>query len=280
VRRGVGVRPAAVLGLAAAALVWAASPAGATMIDPATLHMGPGDCGVDAVTGCGTEPNIVDVPHRVTIYQQSNSPKAIIVAPLLLILGIPNDTTNLFATDPITGVTFVNPYPGGGSVAGSSGFAGAGTYGLKHPITDAFFGSWTKSSPQLYDYLTLEGPTDASNNWSNWGGPSGFDATASSYGIYVFQLSGASLGPQGEVVVDFAHNLPFDTIAIAYGQTALDTKGNGKIFDTPFTQAGALTATPEPAAFPMFGGGLAALAWFFRRGASRRDSDAGPRLKA
>jgi hypothetical protein len=128
----------------------------------------------------------------------------------------------------------------------------------------------------------LNGPTDASNNWSNWGGPSGFDKTASSFGVYVFRLEGASLGPQGEVVVDFAHNLPFDTIGIVYGQTAPDKKGDGKIFDTPFTRAGALTATPEPAAFPMFGGGLAGLAWLLRSRVARRDgtSKPGPDLKA
>jgi hypothetical protein len=77
----------------------------------------------------------------------------------LLILGIPNNTTNLFSTNPITSVTSYGPYPGafpGGGMAGSSGFAIAGTYGLKSLITvrTGFFGSM-KSGKEICIFLTL-----------------------------------------------------------------------------------------------------------------------------
>jgi hypothetical protein len=144
-----------------------------------------------------------------------------------LILGIPNDTTNLFATDPITGVTYINPYPGGASTAGSS-----------PSIT--FEGAMT-SGQEVYSFLGLS--ANASNSFTNW---SAADATingitASNFGIYELALTGAALGPKGLINVLFASgSLPLGTFVVSYG-----TNSDGKPFDTPFTEAG-LTSVPVP----------------------------------
>src|SRR5438552_17713874 len=84
-----------------------------------TLHIGPG-AGTACATGCAGEPNLIGSGNIVDIFQTSGGANATLTPPQLLILGIPNDTTNLFASDPITGVTYTNPYPGGTSTAGSS----------------------------------------------------------------------------------------------------------------------------------------------------------------
>src|SRR5215467_14123855 len=74
-------------------------------------------------------------PNSVSITQGSAGQPSLI-APQLLILGVPNDTTNLFPTNPINSVT----YSLGGT--GSSAFATAGTFGLKLPAIPGtgFFG--------------------------------------------------------------------------------------------------------------------------------------------
>src|SRR5262245_1178426 len=82
------------------------------LTDPATLHIGPG-AGTACATGCGGDPNLVGSGNNIDIYQQAGGATDTVNSPILLILGVANNTTNLFATDPITGVSFINPYPGG-----------------------------------------------------------------------------------------------------------------------------------------------------------------------
>src|SRR5438132_13148223 len=122
-----------------------------------TLHIGPG-AGTPCATGCAGEPNLIGSGDIIDIFQTSGGANATVNQPQLLILGIPNDTTNLFASDPITGVTYTNPYPGGTSTAGSS-----------PSIT--FEGAMT-SGQEVYSFLGLSG--NASNSFTNW---SAADAT-------------------------------------------------------------------------------------------------------
>jgi len=224
------------------------------LIDPATLHIGPG-AGTACATGCGGDPNLVGSGNTIDIYQQSGGATDTVSQPMLLILGVANDTTNLFSTDPISGVSFINPYPGGTTTAGSSAFATAGTYGLKSAVSGGFFGSMT-AGQEVYGFLTLNQPADNSNSFTNWAAADASvnGITATNFGIYAFSLTGSALGPQGLINVLFDSGaLPLGTFAVAYGQNSTH------IFDTPFTEAGLtaeVTTTPEPSTLVLLGSSL------------------------
>jgi hypothetical protein len=215
-----------------------------------TVHIGVGS-GTSCAQGCAGDPNLIGSGDVLDIFQTSGG--ATIPAPQLLILGVPNDPTNLFATNPITGVTYVNPYPGGTSTAGSSP-----SFSFANDMT---------SGEDVYSFLGLSG--NSSNSFTNW---SAADAningiTASNFGIYELSLSGASLGPKGLINILFASgSLPLGTFAVAYGT------GGGKTFDTPFTEAGltanttsGTSAVPEPGTLLLVGTGLLAAAVGLRR---------------
>lgn len=223
--------------------------------DPANLHIGPG-AGTSCATGCAGEPNLLGTGSGVDVYLTSASGS--LSQPVFLILGIPNNTTNLFTTSPITGVDYYAPYPGGTPAAGGSAFATAGTYGLKSAVAGGFFGDMTAGS-EVYSFLGLEGPTDHSNSFTNWAGAelSINDITAADFGIYVFALSGQDLGGKDLIDLLFPGGLPLGTLAVAYGQA-----GSGKhlmIYDTAFTESGLVdgkNTVPEPGSLLLLGSGL------------------------
>lgn len=235
-----------------------------TLIDPATLHIGAG-AGTPCAMGCGGDPNPIGSGNTVDVFQNSNGAPAL-KTPLLLILSVPNDTTNLFASNPISGVSFTNPYPGGSTVAGTSAFATAGTYGLKSAVSGGFFGVMGPGQ-EVYSFLTLTGPADKSNSFTNF---SGVDQaqngiTATGFGVYAFALSGGKLGPNGLANITFGSGaLPRGTFVDAYGQT------NTKLFDTPFTESGLTNTTPEPASMLLLGTGFVAFGGMLRRRKSEK----------
>lgn len=242
--------------------------------DPSTLHIGAG-AGTTCAMGCAGDPNLIGSGNTVDIFNQSMGGPQTEVPPILLILGVPNIGSALFASNPITGVMFINPYPGGTSTAVSSAFATAGTYGLKAVApatgTNGYFGSMG-TGQEVYSFLGLTGPTNNSNSFTNW---SGADLTinsitASNFGIYVFALtSTVSLGPNGLVNIMFTSgSLPLGTFVVAYGQSS------GGVPDVvPFTEAGltaARTTVPEPGSMALFGTGLVLV---LRRAIRRRLSN-------
>jgi hypothetical protein len=257
-----------VLGIALVIALGPAPLVAQTFEDPATLHIGPG-AGTSCAMGCAGDPNKVG-SNTIDIYQNSGGAPTL-TTPLLLIVAIPNDTTNLFSSNPVTGVSYINPYPGGSNVTGTSSFAAAGTFGLKAAVSGGFFGAMGSGS-EVYSFLTLNQPADNSNSFTNFVAADGavgvtVNPTTGKYGIYVFALSGGTLASNGLVNVTFGGSgLSKGTIIAAYGETPL-TGGKVKIFDNAFTEAGIVggAQTPEPASMLLMGSGLLGLGGVLRR---------------
>jgi PEP-CTERM motif len=232
-----------------------------------TLHVGTG-AGTACATGCAGDPNLLGSATSVSIYQNSGGPPTL-AEPVLVIVGVPNDITNLFTTDPFTGVTAINAYPGGTTTAGTTSFASGGTYGLKNPVVDGFFGDMG-SKQEVYSFLKLSlTGVNHSNSFTNWAGADSSISgiTATDFGIYVFAVN-ATLAPKGLINLDLSSSLPVGSIIVAYGQGRSTHGGKTIVFDTPFTESGykdGRTSTPEPASLVLVGSGLLALACGVRR---------------
>jgi len=262
-------------------LVFACQTEAQTLIDPATLHTGAGQ-GTTCQQGCAGDPNLIGSGNTVDIYQNSNDQSgnagANLVSPFLLILAVPNDTTNLNTTGGLipTSVQFYNPY---NAATGTSGTAANATtqFGLSGG-TSGFFGAMAptlipkNNNPNVYTFLGLGGAgVDKSNNWTNLTGADlshdGITVTSSTgYGIYVFAITGGTLDVNGLINFTFTSGaLPLGTFVIGYGSDALS---GGKPFVNPFTEAGltaSTTTTPEPASMLLMGSGLLGLGGMLRR---------------
>ena len=222
-----------ILTVAVALLALAAPAKGDDIIfiDPATLHIGTG-AGTPCAQGCGGDPNLIG--GTFSIFQNSGGAPTL-GTPLLLIVGIPN------ASGPaptITAITAYYPYPGSPTGAVTWGPASNGTFGLAGG-SGGFYGNFMSGSPQVYDFLGLQGPTDHSNNWVNWSGAyAAFTGnTATSFGIYVFALS-TDLPSNGLLDVTMG-GVPAGSIAIAYGQNITSSTHTTTLTQSPVCPAGA-----------------------------------------
>lgn len=245
-------------------------PASAGFNQSATLRVGAGANSSCPIGGCfvyGNEVNALGAGNTLSIYENSSN-KDISAShdqPLLLILAIPNQTTNYFASNPIANVTFYNPYPDAlntnSGVSGSAYIPAAGIYGLNGPTSpvQSFFGSMTGG--EIYSFLQLAPPTNSSNNFTNLtaGELAVNGIVATSFGIHVFAIQNDAvnagdqiLAPHGLANITFNSGaLPVGTFAMAYGFKGNFASGDGRVFSTPFTNAG-LTRVPEPAVLSLF----------------------------
>ena len=259
----------------------------------ATLHVGPGvghpcatgpaSCQLWDSGGGNMEVNPLYHGNSIDIYQ--NAGGAVTVGksalssqptePLLLILAVPNvdalSRVNLFASNPITGVTFYNTYdplvPTSHSSAGIGKAAASGTFGLS-PIASNGYARDLTAGHDVYNLLNLPPPLNASENFTNLSGAekSLQGITANNFGLYVFALWGPKgLGPNGLANITFNTGaIPTGTFAMAYGHKTTS-------YTTPFTQAGITRGhrVPEPASLSLIVIAAVGGMWFSRQRTAR-----------
>jgi len=203
-------------------------------------------------TNCDASPNLLGNGSDLGFYIPSNTDSA---AQELLVLLIPNDTTNLFTTDPLGKINVYDPYPGPKTSTGTSQFgtvADAGTtFGLGSGsltnVADGFWGDIVSNSgsAKVGDYLGIG--LSSSINMAN---VAGFDASLSpaintkTFGVYAFLIT-ADLTGKGLVDVNTPGGLPVGTVAAVVTDTGLAN---------PWSSAGGVNSpVPEPATLPLLG---------------------------
>lgn len=199
-----------------------------------TLHIGPG-AGDPCATGCGGDPNILFDADKVSVYQNSGGAD-LCSGSVLLILGVPNKFANRIPTMPITDVTAINSYPGGTETAGAASFALGGTFGLKDPVSDGYFGNMGPGE-EVYSFLGLP-DTNNSNSYTNWSAAvrTLVRVRTTSFAIHVYALDADLIEGKGLIDLGLMTRVPKGTIAVAYCQDE-----DGTAYSTPFTESGMKT---------------------------------------
>ena len=278
--------------------VFAVSQVRADVIDPATIHVGPGGTTGCATGGCYVFGNEVNgIPGgTLDLFQESGGANSL-VSSVLLILAVPNDTTgNVLSALNVSSPATLDD-PSGNPVPPPIPVA----FGVVNPPGDAFgptgagltggtagFQGFMGAGQEVYGFL---GVGDKSNNSEQFGKFQAADLAAagvtvpnnSDYGIYVYSIETADFAGKDFLQLDFS-GIPLGTFVMGYGQDAYThlvckkfhkgtcTKygySDYTLYGTPFTEVGLTTKpphkVPEPASLLTLGSGLVVVGTLLRR---------------
>jgi hypothetical protein len=207
------------------------------------------------VTNCDNSPNLLGTGQDAGIFITGNGT----AAKELLVLLVPNDTTNLFASDPLGSITIYDCHTGtciATGLTGTSQFAtkanagttfglGWGSFGNSETSGTAFWGDetsnsgWVKVGPLLgiglSNSINMSNVTTKSN--------SGTDT----FGIYTFLIT-ASMSKQDLLDIAIAGGLPKGTFV----SEVTDTGTANPNSSAGVVDKGSQT-TPEPGAMALMG---------------------------
>jgi hypothetical protein len=219
--------------------------------DPAVLHIGnPPNSGTYLY---GNEVQPISNTSLGILNNGNGQPT--LNSPLLLILGVANQTSSTFVAPSIT------------LSSGTGVVGGANVYGGTWGVSTGYAGYFTAASPanDVYQFIGLNPYGNASNNFGNWAAAdlavNGIQATG--FGIFVYSLQNTGITGGTTVDVTFSNPIPNGTFAVAYGQAL---KGNNIMsWTTPFTESGLTKQVPEPGALLLLGSGILGLGLFGRK---------------
>ncbi len=210
--------------------------------------------------------------NSITVWDQGANSKTTSTT-ILLIVAIPNTSSGAPGIASVVNGPGVSG-TGVGQLGGPNVFGGTWntTTGLAGTLTS---GSGTKTVYQVPGLPCCSGggPSENFGNLQTWDANApGVGVNATSFGIFIYSLTGVSLGQSQYITVNFSGGgLPVGTFVNAStcesGSSTSVACTGGAIYSTPFTHAGLVDSgpTPEPASMLLMGSGLLGLGGMLRR---------------
>lgn len=261
-----------VLGTALVIALGPAPVAAQTLLDEdPPIFVGNATCPDSTCTNLYNGETIGIPSTSLTVWDQGAAKKTTSTT-ILLIVAIPNSASGA---------------PGIASVVDGPGVSGTGVGQLGGP--NVFGGTWNASTglagtltsasgtKTVYQVPGLPccsggGPSENFGNLQTWDANApGVGVNATSFGVFIYTITGVSLGQSQYITVNFSGGgLPVGTfVNISTCENGSSTSvgcTGGAVYSTPFTHAGLVnSATPEPASMLLMGSGLVLFGRILRR---------------